>query len=64
MATAASKALAEANPKKKERRFLEGKLMVAGYFFTYELPKIQSLAATLEKSTQMTFTISENCFTD
>ncbi len=64
MASAASKALAEEHPKKKERRFLEGKLMVAGYFFTYELPRITSLAATLEKSSQVTCTMADDWFTD
>ena len=64
MASAAAQALAETKPKKKEKRFLEGKLMVARYFFTYELPKIQSLAATLEKSVQMTCAMPDECFTD
>ncbi len=64
MASAAVIAIAENKPKKKEKNFLEGKLSVAQYFYTYELPKINSLAATLEKSTQMTCSIADDCFTD
>jgi butyryl-CoA dehydrogenase len=64
MATAAATALAETKPKRTKKRFLEGKLATAQYFFTYELPKTRSLAVTLETSTQMTCTLADDWFTD
>jgi len=64
MASEAVFALDERKPKKREKSFLEGKIAVAQYFYTYELPKIRSLADILKKSTQMTSTLSEACFTD
>ena len=64
MASAASLGLVQNKPRKKEKNFLEGKLMTARYFYTYELPKIKGLAASLETSTQMTWDLSHDCFTD
>ncbi|WDP89986.1 MAG: acyl-CoA dehydrogenase [Desulfobacter sp.] len=64
MATAAAGALATGKPGKKEKRFLEGKLATARYFYTYELTKIISIAVTLEKSTQMACTLADDLFTD
>ncbi len=64
MASAAAIELGTGKPKKKEIHFLTGKLAVAQYFFTYELPKIQGLSTTLSQSSQMTLTLEETCFTD
>ncbi|MCG8687520.1 MAG: acyl-CoA dehydrogenase [Desulfobacterales bacterium] len=64
MATAAHNNLTMKNLKKKEKRFLEGKLSVAAYFYDYELPKIKSLSETLEKSGQKTVSMNEDWFTD
>jgi len=64
MATAAATALAQGKPKKKEIRFLAGKIATAEYFYSYELPKTLSLAAVLEKSTQMACTLADDLFTD
>ncbi len=50
--------------KKKDTLFYKGKLHVAQYFFSYELPKIQGLARTLEGSDQMTLAVPGDCFTD
>ncbi len=64
MASASAIAIETGKPKKKEIDFLRGKLAVAQYFFTYELPKIQGLSTTLGQSSQMTLTLEETCFTD
>ncbi|MFO7886544.1 MAG: acyl-CoA dehydrogenase C-terminal domain-containing protein [Desulfobacteraceae bacterium] len=64
MASAAAAALDQRKPKKREKDFFEGKIVVARYFYTYELPKISGLAEILNKSTQMTSSMSEAYFTD
>jgi butyryl-CoA dehydrogenase len=64
MADAAQVALGKEGLKKKDALFYKGKVHVAGYFFSYELPKMEGLATTLEKSGQMTLAVPEDCFTD
>ena len=64
MATAAAKALNGKKLKKKQIRFLQGKCHVAAYFYAYELPKIHSLALTLELSGQLTCDVPDTVFTD
>ena len=64
MATAAAAALAQGKPKKKQKAFYQGKCHVAAYYFAYELPKIRSLAHTLETSGQMTLDVPDTAFTD
>lgn len=64
MATAAVNALSSGKPKKKEAAFYLGKCQVAAYYFAYELPKIRSLALSLDKSGQMTWALSDEVFTD
>jgi len=64
MADAALVALGKEGLKKKDALFYKGKVHVARYFFSYELPKMEGLATTLEKSGQMTLTVPEDCFTD
>lgn len=64
MADAALLALEKQGPKKKDALFYKGKVHVARYFFSYELPKMAGLAKTLENSGQMTLAVPEDCFTD
>jgi butyryl-CoA dehydrogenase len=64
MADAALLALEKEGLKKKDALFYKGKVHVARYFFSYELPKMEGLATTLEKSGQMTLAVPEDCFTD
>ena len=64
MAVPACNALAGGKAGKKQQRFYEGKLAVAAYFFNYELPKTQSLAATIKNSGQLTVDVDPDWFTD
>jgi len=64
MADAALVALGKKGLKKKDTLFYEGKVHVARYFFSYEMPKMKGLAATLENSGQMTLAVPGDCFTD
>ncbi len=64
MATAAATALGSTKLKKKQIRFYQGKCHVAAYYFAYELPKIHSLALTLEQSGQLTCDVPDVLFTD
>ncbi|MCP3942697.1 MAG: acyl-CoA dehydrogenase [Desulfobacteraceae bacterium] len=64
MAEAALVELDKEGLKKRDILFYKGKLHVARYFFSYELPKMEGLARTLENSAQMTLTMPEACFTD
>jgi alkylation response protein AidB-like acyl-CoA dehydrogenase len=64
MADAALAALEKQGGNKKDTRFYEGKVHVARYFFSYEMPKMAGLAATLENSGQMTLGVPGDCFTD
>jgi alkylation response protein AidB-like acyl-CoA dehydrogenase len=64
MAQAACMVLETEKSGKKDTLFYRGKLSVAQYFFSYELPKMQGLAKTLENSTQMTLNMDEDSFTD
>ncbi len=64
MADAAMVALEKQGSKKKDALFYKGKVHVACYFFSYELPKMAGLAKTLENSGQMTLAVPEDCFTD
>ena len=69
MADAASYAIktksqGQTKPNKKEILFYEGKLHVAQYFFSHELPKIKGLSKTLADKTQVTLTMPDACFTD
>jgi len=64
MAEAASQALEKGETRKKDILFYKGKLHVADYFFSYELPKMEGVARTLRNSNQMTLTMPKDCFTD
>ena len=64
MADAALLASGKEGLKKKDALFYKGKVHVAQYFFSYELPKMEGLAKTLENSGQMTLTMPGDCFTD
>jgi len=64
MAEAASKKLSMNGIKKKDALFYEGKIHVATYFFSHELPKTRSLAATLKQKTKVTLAIPDACFTN
>jgi hypothetical protein len=60
---AAEKALA-GNPSGKEERFYKGKLFAMHYFFRYELPKIQGLAARLMDGDHLTLDMDPAYLTD
>jgi butyryl-CoA dehydrogenase len=64
LADAALLALKKQGLKKKDALFYEGKVHVARYFFSYEIPKMAGLAMTLENSDQMTLAVPGDCFTD
>ena len=64
MADAALLASGKEGLKKKDALFYKGKVHVAHYFFSYELPKMEGLAQTLENSGQMTLAMPGDCFTD
>jgi alkylation response protein AidB-like acyl-CoA dehydrogenase len=64
MAHAASVALEKGVKKKTDQHFFEGKIHVAAYFFSYELPKVQSLVSTLNREPQVPLAMHEACFTD
>ncbi|MCG8563462.1 MAG: acyl-CoA dehydrogenase [Desulfobacterales bacterium] len=48
--------------RKRGTLFYEGKLHTANYYFTYELPKIHSLAKALTKEAKVTLAMPEACF--
>jgi len=60
---AAEKALA-GNPSRKEEQFYRGKLFAMHYFFRYELPKIQGLAARLMDGDHLTLDMDPAYLTD
>ncbi|MCP3871575.1 MAG: acyl-CoA dehydrogenase [Desulfobacteraceae bacterium] len=64
MALAASKKLEREAVKKKDTLFYEGKIQVATYFFSYELPKTKSLSITLGRKLKATLAMPESCFTN
>ncbi len=64
MARAACLALEKPGLTQKDTFFYEGKIQVAAYFFSHELPKMEGVARTLTRKTQVTLTFPEACFTD
>ena len=64
MARAASFELEKGTSKKKESLFYEGKIHVAAYFFSHELPKAKSLSMTLTRKDKVTLSMPDACFTD
>ena len=64
MADASSQALEKEKPNKKDTLFYRGKLHVADYFFSHELPKMKGLSETLTNKTKVTLDMSDACFTD
>jgi len=63
MAAAASTALETGASKKSNVLFYEGKLHVARYYFSHELPKMNALSHILINSDGVTLEMPENCFT-
>ncbi len=51
-------------PNKKERLFYQGKLHVARYFFSHELPRMEGLAKTVSRESKVSIEMPDNCFTD
>jgi len=64
MADKASHALEKEKPNKKDTLFFRGKLHVADYFFSHELPKMKGLSETLTNKTKVTLDMPDACFTD
>ena len=60
---AAQKGL-KASPTEGDARFYQGKLMTLKYFFHYELPKTQGLAARLMEADGLTIEMNESFFTE
>lgn len=56
--------LLEKKQKKSDRFFYEGKLKVADYFFSHELPKISSLSETLTRKKLASFSTAVEHFTN
>ena len=52
------------NPNKKDTLFYNGKIHVADYFFSHELPKMKGLSETLTNKTKITLDMPDDCFTD
>ncbi len=63
MAGAAANALEISSLKKSDVLFYEGKIHVARYYFSHELPKIKALSHTLTHSNGETLDMPEACFT-
>jgi alkylation response protein AidB-like acyl-CoA dehydrogenase len=59
-----SKELPQTKLNKKEILFYKGKLHVAHYFFSHELPKMKGLSKTLSQSNKITLDMPVDCFTD
>ena len=49
---------------KKDTLFYKGKLHVAKYFFSHELPKMEGLSKTVSRKNKVTLDIPASCFTD
>lgn len=64
MAKAACIDLEKKGITQKDTLFYQGKIQVATYFFSHELPKMEGLARTLTRKTRVTLTFPEACFTD
>lgn len=64
MAVTAADRLSGKKVSSGEKRFLDGKIHVARYFFSHELPKIRGLAATLALPSSTTLAVPEACFTN
>jgi butyryl-CoA dehydrogenase len=64
MAHAAAEKLEQAQAKKTDHLFYEGKIHVAAYFYSHELARVKSLSTTLAHETLVTLAMPEACFTD
>ncbi len=56
--------LSKQKPKKEEKKFYEGKLKVSDYFFSNELPKINSLSQILKRERSVILTTAVEHFTN
>jgi butyryl-CoA dehydrogenase len=63
MAATASTALEATSVKKSDMLFYEGKIHVARYYFSHELPKMNALSHILINSDGVTLGMPEGCFT-
>ena len=61
-ALVAKKALTRGEGAVEDLNFYEGKLCTCRYFYIYELPKIESLAASLTRGSSLTVDMKVDCF--
>lgn len=64
MAEEASTELEKRSEKKSDSLFYEGKIHVAKYYFSHELPKMTSLSQILTSASKVTIEMPEVCFTN
>lgn len=64
MAEAASSELGKRSVKKSDALFYEGKIYVARYYFSHELPKVNAFSRILINASRVTLEMPEACFTN